>query len=295
VTKRKTISQFIEESNEIHQNKYNYDIFEYINAHTKSNIICNEHGIFSQAPHEHLKGHGCSKCTKNYQYNTKDFIETSQIIHSKKYDYSLVEYKTTNFKIKIICKKHGIFEQTPNSHLMGKGCAMCYGNKKRNINQFIDKSIKTHGKKYNYSLVEYKNNKTKVKITCQKHGIFEQTPHMHLYGQGCPICKESLGENKIRVFLEKNNFIYMFQKTFDDCRYKQQLQFDFYLPKYNMCIEYDGIQHFEPIGYFGGEKSFKTQKEKDNIKNIYCKENNIKLLRISYKDNINKKLSYLKC
>jgi 5-methylcytosine-specific restriction endonuclease McrA len=125
---------------------------------------------------------------------TKQFIKRSKVIHGDKYDYSLVEYKNARTKVKIICNKHGVFEQTPHSHLRGNGCKKCHYNKssknaKSNIKSFIENSIKIHNDKYDYSLVKYKNSKTKVKIICPIHGVFEQIPNAHLNGQGCKKCK----------------------------------------------------------------------------------------------------------
>lgn len=107
-------------------------------------------------------------------------------------------------------------------------------------------------------------------------------------------CLGSRGEEKIAQWLTNNNFKYQRQKQFHDCLSQKKqypLKFDFYLPQQNMCIEFDGIQHFELIKHFGGEQGFITRKENDNIKNLYCNQNRIKLLRISYKDNIENKLS----
>lgn len=89
-------------------------------------------------------------------------------------------------------------------------------------------------------------------------------------------------ENYIEKLLLENNIIYNKQKTFDGCKYKNKLKFDFYLPRYNICIEFDGIQHFKPIRFFGGKKSFELQKIKDGIKNRYCLDNGIKLIRFNY-------------
>jgi len=131
----------------------------------------------------------------------------------------------------------------------------------------------------------------KIKIICKKHGIFEQTPDNHINKKtGCPICNESKGEKEIRIILNNLNIKYIKQKTFNNCKNKRKLPFDFYLTDYNLCIEFDGIQHFKSIEYFGGEKVLKETQKRDLIKNNYCKENNIKLLRIKYNENILKKL-----
>lgn len=99
---------------------------------------------------------------------------------------------------------------------------------------------------------------------------------------GCPFCNESHGENKIRIFLEENDIKYEIQKSFNDCKLKQLLLFDFYLPTNNILIEFDGQQHFEPVKIFGGIKKFKETQKRDKIKNKFAEENNIKLLRIPY-------------
>ena len=100
----------------------------------------------------------------------------------------------------------------------------------------------------------------------------------------CGCYNSSKGEEKIKEILNKLNINFIQQKTFNDLKYKSNLKFDFFLPKYNYCIEYNGIQHYEPVKYFGGEKSFEEQKKKDSIKREWCKENNIKLIEIPYTD-----------
>lgn len=113
--------------------------------------------------------------------------------HGDKYDYSLVEYKGNNYKVKIKCKQHGIFEQTFHNHSQGQGCPICrlesIGNSSRKTTEyFVEKAKLYHGDTYDYSLVKYKNAKNKVSIRCYKHGVFQQTPDNHLQGQGCSYC-----------------------------------------------------------------------------------------------------------
>jgi very-short-patch-repair endonuclease len=230
---------------------------------------------------------------------TLEFIDKSNFIHNFKYDYSLSVYKNNKSKIDIICKEHGIFSQRPDSHLRGVECLLCGLEKfkktqRKNITKIVDDFNNFHNYKYDYCLMKYKNAHTKILIICKKcNFIFSQTPNTHLRC-GCPNCKESKGEKTINNFLIKNNILYERQKKFDKCIYKSKLFFDFYLPEYNICIEYDGLQHFDIINYFGGEKNFKLMKIRDRIKNDYCKKNNIKLIRIKYNENIDEKLFFLK-
>lgn len=107
-------------------------------------------------------------------------------------------------------------------------------------------------------------------------------------------CLKSKGESRIRDVLSYLNINFIQQKTFNDLRYKTNLRFDFFLPDYNCCIEYQGQQHYQAVEYFGGEEQLKKQKEKDNIKKQWCKDNNIKLIEIPYWDYNKLNQDYLK-
>lgn len=100
----------------------------------------------------------------------------------------------------------------------------------------------------------------------------------------CGCSSKSNGEVVIEKFLNENRYKYIPQKSFSDLISINggKLFFDFYLPEYNLCIEYDGKQHYESVEYFGGEESFQLQIKNDLLKNEYCKNNNIHLLRIPY-------------
>ena len=214
---------------------------------------------------------------------TKRFIQKIKTIHGLKYDYSLTHYKNSRTKIKIICKHHGVFEQTPNNHLKGQGCPLCVIDKHtHNKSIVINKANKIHNNKYDYSLVNYINSHTKITIICPEHGAFLQRPSDHIQGKGCPKCCSSKGEFTIEKYLKEHNIQFENQKTFPDCKNKRVLPFDFYLPNQNILIEYDGQQHYKSIKYFGGDKSLKQTQCNDNIKTEYCQENNIKLIRIPY-------------
>ena len=126
LTTEKIITRF----KNIHNDKYDYSLVNYTRAKDKVNIICREHGLFKQTPDKHYQGKGCRDCqyvsmSKKFSKNLSQFILESNIIHDNYYDYSLVNYINTMTKIKIICKYHGEFEQTPNKHLSGQGCSYC--------------------------------------------------------------------------------------------------------------------------------------------------------------------------
>ena len=290
-TPRKNQKEFIDECKIIHNNKYDYSLVDYKNKHLKIKIICPEHGIFEQCSRSHLRGHGCPHCVGLAKHTTESFIKKSIEIHGNRYNYSLVDYKGNKSKIKIICQEHGIFIQIPTDHLNGHGCPSCVNKFRYNTETFIKKSISIHGEKYDYSLVNFKNNKIKVKLICPIHGTFETRPDNHINSKnGCPKCSESLGEKEISVILNKLGIKYDREKKFKGCKYVNLLSFDFYLPEYNTCIEYDGKQHYESINFFGGNKEFKKLIVKDNIKTKFCQDNNIKLLRIRYDERIDEKI-----
>jgi len=184
----KSIQQFIQQSINVHGYKYDYSKVEYKNCKIPVIIICNEHGEFQQTPEVHYLGSGCSKCAGRYQPSTEEFIERAREIHGDTYDYSKIEYINSNTHVTILCKEHGEFQQTPQKHLMKRGCDICGGSYKSNTEEFIIKAREIHEDTYDYSKVEYIDNKTNVIIICKKHGEFQQTPHTHLRNCGCDSC-----------------------------------------------------------------------------------------------------------
>ncbi|MBG8556148.1 hypothetical protein, partial [Hymenobacter guriensis] len=115
----------------------------------------------------------------------EEFVARAVAVHGSCYDYSQVIYIRSGHKIKIICPEHGVFEQTANDHIKGIGCAKCAGTAKLSLNEFIAKARAVHGTKYDYSQAVYTNNKSKIKIICPEHGLFEQVVASHLAGLGC--------------------------------------------------------------------------------------------------------------
>jgi very-short-patch-repair endonuclease len=218
----------------------------------------------------------------------EEFIVKAKKVHGNKFNYDLVEYLNNKTKVKIVCPLHGEFLQKPNDHLSGYGCRKCQYEKTSKINKFttedfINNAIKIHGNRYIYSIVEYNGYENKVNIICNKHGKFKQSSHSHLSGAGCPSCKESRGEKRITEFLLKNNINYQKQVSFDGLiGDKSSLFFDFYLPEYEMMIEFDGIQHTKPIKFFGGMKKLLKQKEYDRKKIDFVVRNGYKLLKLTY-------------
>jgi hypothetical protein len=294
VDKRKKIRTltnelFIEKARKIHGDKYNYSKVEYINSKTKVCIICPKHGEFWQEANSHLQGEGCKKChleNKPRRMNTKKFIEKARKIHGDKYDYSKVEYISAKEKVCIICLEHGEFWQKPSCHLYGYGCPKC-GLKKctdshrKTVKQFIDESEKVHGKKYDYSGVEYVNAFEKVKIICPKHGEFWQEPHNHLKGNGCPICRNSKLENIVSEELKRNSINFVQHADYKIFPWLGKQHLDFFLPDHNIAIECQGEQHFTKYRFEKNTENLEKRKKLDLLKNKLCKDNKIKLIYFS--------------
>jgi very-short-patch-repair endonuclease len=218
------------------------------------------------------------------KYTTNEFIERAKNVHGEKYDYSKVKYVGALIKVTIICNEHGIFTQKAGDHLFGYGCPKC-SNMYITTKKFIEKANLIHNNLYDYSKVNYVNANTKIIIVCKTHGEFLQRPNDHLSGSGCPHCKKSQGENLITEYLNEKNIDFEREKKFSNCKgVKRMLPFDFYLPKHNVLIEFDGEHHFKTINYWGGEEKLKKQEKTDGIKNDFAKSQNIGLLRIKYSD-----------
>ncbi len=197
--KRKTTKQIISEFREIHGNKYDYSKVKYLKSNSKVEILCATHGIFKQAPTDHLSGQGCPKCgitnrSNSLRKTTAQIISEFQKVHGDRFDYSIVEYINIDSEVTIICNEHGEFRQSPFNHLKGKGCRKCSSkaNAKRRsktTEQIIQEFRDTHRDRYNYSKVNYQGAHKKVIIICHDHGEFSITPSHHLNGVGCAECK----------------------------------------------------------------------------------------------------------
>lgn len=290
---------FIEQSKKVHGDNYNYDEVKYTGYNIPVKIYCKKHNeFFMQKPVNHLQYKGCKKCAKEkivnkLTKNTEEFIKESKLIHKDRYDYSRVNYVNGKVPVELFCNvcKNWIF-QAPKFNCKGCGCPCCAGVNK--TTEHLNQQFKeVHGDKYDYSLVNYVNAKTKVSIICKKHGVFKQSPNSHIWGNGCPKCNYSKGEKLIDNFLINSNINFKTQYKFEDCRNKKPLSFDFAVYKNNeliFLIEYQGQQHYEQINFNVKEKIKKDNtleqiQYRDKIKKEYCKNKGIPLLVIPYYEN----------
>lgn len=290
--------EFIKRAKLKHGNKYSYDKTEYVDGRTPVTITCPKHGDFKQNPHDHLSGCGCQKCwadrKSSPRISKEKFIELANKKHNNKYDYSKSDYKGITTKICIICPEHGEFWQVPQNHLKGQGCPKC-ANLRKGMYQvgttesFIEKAKKVHGDKYDYSKVNYINNREKVCIICPEHGEFMQKPLDHIHGSGCPECGKRLDKSEkfvLKSLREKYGEV-SYQYTEPWLQSKTSFSYiDFYIPRYNIGIEYQGRQHFGPISHFGGEESYQKQSGRDLSKYERSKEHGIQIFYISFEKKI---------
>lgn len=156
---------------------------------------------------------------------TEDFVDRARKIHGDKYDYSKSEYSGSKKKVTIICKEHGEFEQTPNTHLSNHGCAKCWKSRRTKTTEyFVTKARKVHGDKYDYSKVDYIHSEKKVIILCSSHGEFLQTASEHLQGSGCIVCRNEKNTKPVAVFLSEANNIHKNKYDYHKMKYSNSTE-----------------------------------------------------------------------
>lgn len=270
----KTTEQFIKEAKEIHGNKYEYFLVEYINSWTKVLIVCPDHDEFEQLPTDHLDGHGCPKCTIHHKKSNEEFIESAKLIHNDNYDYSLTDYYNNITLVKIICKIHGIFEQKPFVHLNGSGCQKCAieisGSKQlKSTEKFIEEVKKIHNNLYDYSLTNYTGAHNKIIIICKIHGNFLQKANDHLNGSGCLKCKfRGISKQQIKwleyISFKENLYIRHGMNEGELILPETNYRVDGYCKETNTCYEYNGC-------YFHGcIKCYKPNEINKLSKKLMC-------------------------
>lgn len=287
------------------KNKYNYDDMkkcfenkgyelleeEYRNMHAKIKYICNKHkelGVqetnFEQALSYNKQCKLCKaedikeRIDKERQKKVPLYVQKCK---DRNYEYIGYIIKDNEMWIKYICEEHktkGVQLIRASHFADGIGCPYC-AHKKITI-----EDLKNDGRIQGVEILgEYVRNDVKIKCKCLKcNRIIYITPNHLKRGEGCRYCKLSKGEKKIEKYLIDNNIKYFTQYKFDDCRMINPLRFDFYLPDYNICIEYNGKQHYKSVKHFGGTENFERQQQRDNVKRVYCQNNNIKLVEIPY-------------
>ena len=293
-----TTEEFIRRALEIPGNaeKYDYSKTVYVNSKTKVEIFCKTcQEYFWQSPYGHLNGRGHDKCSKYYPKDSQEVLNKLNDLCGNKIDFSTSEYKSMGTPLEVKCKEKGHnFKRSPDVFFNGHtDCPYCTG--KRINNKEYKESLENYFEGlYDFSEVEYIDRLTPIKIICYEHGDFYKTPAYikSVIRKGgkilCPHCTESDGERITTEFLKNNNILYKIQYKFDGCRNINPLPFDFYLPDYNVCIEYQGEQHYSEKEYnrlcrnSNRNGGFLGLLKRDQIKKDYCKNNRISLLEIKH-------------
>lgn len=211
---KRTTELAVTEFKEVHGDKYNYDKYIFISTKTKGIITCSIHGDFEQSFDKHKYGNGCPKCGKKERKTNEEIISEFKEVHGEKYDYSLMEYKNVDTKIKIICPTHGVFEQSPYSHgKQGKGCPKCSG-KNLTKTELVKEFKMVHGNKYDYKNMKIVHFREKITVTCKDHGDFKILATNHKAGKGCPKCagKNLTNTEWISKFKQVHGEIYSYKK-----------------------------------------------------------------------------------
>lgn len=276
-----TSEEFINSLKEVFGDAYDYSKVEYHSRNSRIRLICPQHGEFVKTASNLLAGHGCNKCIGNYGIDFNWFVQRANEVHSGKYDYSESVWNGYKQKLAIRCPEHGTFYQMPVAHLQGQGCPKCSG-KVLDKDMFLKKAYAIHGDKYDYSQIDFKGARVKLKIICPKHGPFWQDPRSHVNSRsGCPICAQSHLEEKVRQSLIRNNIQFQAEKTFSWLTHESMLPLDFYLPDYRIAIECQGEQHFRPVDFFGGKERWQSLQVRDRKKKELCNKMGIQVLYYS--------------
>ena len=212
--------EYIEKARAKHGERYDYSRTVYVRSRDKIVITCLEHGEFEQVASSHLKGNGCAKCglERGPRVTHEEFIRRARARHGNRYDYSQVAYTKMNARVKIICARHGLFEQTPHRHVQGSGCQACArlasNGRRWNTSKFITRANAVHGGRYTYSRSEYLNREHETTITCPEHGDFKVTPRRHLGGAGCRPCEiKNRTDEFVRKAKRKHGDAYTYSKA----------------------------------------------------------------------------------
>ena len=274
--------------------------FDTVHYTEKVKVVCEKHpDVIQFASLRKAKENGCSFCNGKRPY-APDIKEKAKTMGCIWMDYrsditmrSLLQFK---------CLKHNFIFTTTPFNLKYRKVSLCPKCEKEtphsgNFIYTLDKA-KELFKNRGYILLEeeYVNSHHKMSYWCPKHGVQKISLEKLLRGQRCPRCADSQGEKDIYAILMANDIFFIPQKTFEKCKKEKCLPFDFYIPDFNLCIEYQGIQHYEPVAFRQkktdenkekAQQKFIAQKEKDEIKRTFCRKNNIDLLEICYKNKEN--------
>lgn len=295
---RLTADAWIANAQAVHGDRYEYTKVVYENVDSNVVIICRVHGEFEQRPANHTRGFGCSKCgsvssSRLRRIPVDAWIAQMRELHGDRYDYSKVTQIRSKNKVPIICRMHGEFLQTPQSHAIGSDCPKCTNRYTMTTEEWVQWAQAVHGDRFGYAEVVYVGGATKVKIECPVHGLFLKSPNKHILDrEGCPRCVESKGEAEVARVLDELGIEYITQWWHISCSYRRPLIFDFFLPAYGVLIEFDGRQHFTPVRWTKdvtvkrAKIDFVRVQHRDRVKTLWASANGYRLLRLRKIDTV---------
>lgn len=276
---RKAINtdSWVRQAKDRHGNKYDYSCVNYTKYACLVKIVCPTHGPFEQIEHNHRNGAGCPQCGADARrekraYDFESFLRKAREVHGTHYEYPPCEVVNSRSKVRIVCPLHGEFEKVVYAHLAGQGCKVCSGERKGRrsqlgISEFLERAKSVHGDTYEYLSGLSRLHKN-IKIQCRIHGVFNQTPHNHLKGAGCPRCanKVSKGEAEMFEFVKSLGF----DVDSSNRKLLAPYEIDIYVPEKRVAIEYNGLYYHrhDLIGH------------KTRMKAIMCQEKGITLMQV---------------
>lgn len=288
ILKGKTNDEFKKEVYDLVGGEYTF-LDDYQGALIKIEVRHNKCGhTYEVQPNDFLnKGRRCPLCYGNIKKTDAQFKQEVFDLVEDEYVF-LDHYVNAYTKIRVKHNKCGrVYKVRPNSFFEGRRCSYCanqirYDKLVKTDTQFKQEVFALVGDEYVF-LDSYINNGTKIRVKHHKCGnIYEVTPSHFIQGYRCPFCNISHGEDFINRILKSLGVNYEYQKTFDDLKDTQSLSYDFYIPDQSILIEYQGIQHYQPVDHFGGKTKFKLQQKHDKMKANYAKEHGYNLIAIPY-------------
>lgn len=296
MAKKYTQKEFEEKVIQRYGDKIDTSKFIYINSQTKGKCRCNICGYeWEVKPYSLLAGHGCRKCydERNRKNRLQTLSEVNERIHKSGTNVTIIdEYVNTKTKCVAKCDKCGhIWRTVPNQLYFGHGCPKCnncWTHRRKTTEEFINEMTDLYNGEYTYKIdSDYVLTRDFITYICPTHGEITQLVYTHSKGNGCPLCNESGMEKRIRVLLEKNKIKFIQWYT---CKWLGLQSLDFYIPDINLAIEVQGLQHFIPSIFFGGQSEFEKRLVLDDKKKKLCEKNGIKLIYYldkKYQDKMN--------
>lgn len=281
--RRLSLSEFVVRANFRHGDRYGYDLIDLKSTRIKVKILCKVHGLFEQAPVNHMNGQGCPTCAvscrnQGLSIGQAEFLRRAKDVHGDLYDYSKSVFSIKQALIEIGCPVHGFFYQLAASHLNGRGCPQCgivsiRDRLKLDFHEVVARGKFVHGDVYDYDESTYRGTKEKMRLICQTHGEFWQSPAAHFLGGGCYRCGVSAFQKSVIDYVES---IGINDLLLNDRGVLDGLELDLYSPKNNVAIECNGVYWHSYDGIESRPKRYRHYNKHDR-----CNRLGVKLISIT--------------